>query len=263
MVGAFIFLDQIGDDVLPPEKPISVLPHPHIGLSTVTYLFKGAMTHRDSAGVVQDIHPGDVNWMTAGSGVVHSERTPEQLRGNAQEIFGLQLWVALPKEVEDIEPSFQHLAKENLPAWSSNDIEFRLIVGAAFGKTSPVQVFSKLFYVDVRSTRAQTLSIEPSDLIGERAAYVVEGTLFAENQTINAGNMIVFKNNIPLQMTVGSDSRLMLLGGEPLAEKRYIWWNFVSSSEEKIERAKLRWKTQQFPKITGETEFVPLPDEKR
>lgn len=261
-IGAFIFLDQMGRVSLPPEKPLEVLPHPHIGLSTVTYLFEGTITHRDSTGIVQDIHSGDVNWMTAGSGVVHSERTPTELLGNKQEIFGLQTWIALPKDTEDIAPSFQHVPKEHLPAWSSDGINFRLIVGDAFGQTSPVKVFSKMFYVEARTERAQKLSIQPTDLVGERAAYIVEGSLTIESQTIEAGNMVVFKNQIPLRMTLGENTRLMFLGGEPLPEKRYIWWNFVSSSEETIELAKVMWKNQTFPKITGETEFVPLPDDK-
>ncbi len=257
-IGAFIFLDQMGPAEFSPGNGIDVRPHPHIGLSTVTYLFEGRIVHRDSLGYVQEILPGEVNWMTAGSGVVHSERTAPEDRENGYSLYGIQVWVALPKKFETVEPSFFHHKSHELPEFEKNGVKLKLILGSAYGHTSPVKTYSDMFYLDVQMQAQQKLLWPKTQ--HESGIYVVEGELLIDGQKVSAGNLAVFKSNMDIQIEASASVRAMILGGEPLDGSREIFWNFVASSKEKIEDAKERWKAQSFPKIKGETEFIPLPD---
>lgn len=259
MLGPFIFLDQMGPAHFAAGEGLDVLPHPHIGLSTVTYLYEGVITHRDSLGSLQNIEPGDVNWMTAGSGIVHSERTPPEIRTHSSRLYGIQMWVALPQEQEDIQPSFVHIPKQQLPSWQQNNIHFRLIAGEAFGRTSPAHTFSSMFYVDIQSQETESFKILSSDVEGERGLYLVEGAIEIENQKIEAQHLVVFEDNTDLSFTLEKGTKCLLLGGVPFPEKKFIYWNFVSSSRDKIENAKQRWKGQTFTPVPNETGFVPLP----
>ena len=262
MVGPFIFLDQMGPEVLRGGVGMDVAPHPHIGLATVTYLFKGELLHRDGLGTIQMIRPGEVNWMTAGSGIAHSERTPQEVRSAGGELFGIQSWVALPSRYEEIQPSFAHLGEAELPVIEGEGKRVRIICGSLYGAESIVRTFSEMFYADVTldADAKMTLPIEYE----ERAVYIVEGSIeFArERQTFHPGQLVVLKPGEELMVTASGDSpaRLMLLGGAPLDGKRHIWWNFVSSSPDRIEQAKEDWKAGRFAPVPEETEFIPLPE---
>ncbi len=262
MVGPFIFLDQMGPEMLSVGKGLDVAPHPHIGLATVTYLFAGELLHRDSLGVVQPILPGEVNWMTAGRGIAHSERTPLEMRANGSELFGIQSWVALPTQSEETEPTFSHHGASELPIIEGDGKRMRLICGSLYGARSPVPLFSDMFYAEILLEGNARFSV-PKDH-EERAAYVVEGAieLTPESATFHAGQLIVFKprEEIILHALPSGGARLMLLGGEPLDGRRHIWWNFVSSSSERIEQAKQDWKSGRFSPVPNETEFIPLPE---
>jgi len=261
MVGPFVFLDQMGPHVLSPGRGLDVRPHPHIGLSTVTYLYEGEMLHRDSIGCVQTIQPGDVNWMTSGRGIVHSERTPPDAREHESALFGLQCWVALPRSHEEMEPEFLHTGKAQLPVEEDQGVRARVIAGSFYGLRSPVSTLSPLFQVD--------MLLQPGARIGmpaeyaEQAIYVVQGALDLGNDGVfEAGQLLVLKPGkaLTLQASGTAPARLMLLGGEPMDEPRYLSWNFVSSSADLIEQAKADWKAQRFGKVPGETEFIPMPD---
>ena len=258
MVGPFIFLDQMGPVAFAPGKGIDVRPHPHIGLATVTYLFEGELVHRDSLGVVQTIRPGDVNWMTAGRGIVHSERTSPEMRATGQRVHGLQSWVALPGEHEEVEPAFDHTPAANLPEQGRDGVKLRVIAGRAFGLASPVRVFSEMFYVDAAMSAGAALDV-PAEF-AERAAYVLQGTVAAEQQDFGAGTLLIFTEGSRAQLVAKGASRVALLGGAPLEGQHHIWWNFVSSSRERIEQAKRQWTDGAFPTVPGETEFIPLPE---
>ncbi len=260
MVGPFIFFDHMGPAQFKPGQGMDVRPHPHIGLSTVTYLFEGAITHRDSLGYKQDILPGDINWMTAGSGIVHSERTPEELRKNGHKVNGLQIWIALPKHSEDIAPSFNHFPGKNLPLIESKGTKIKLIAGKAFLRNSPVPVFSPLFYFEVFLEAGTKFHFQPTTN-HESGLYLLRGNMCIEGKTYSNLAMPIWKPGSPVDVTAESDSHFVVFGGEPFEEPREIWWNFVSSSKEKIEAAKERWRQQKFSKIPGETEFIPLPNE--
>jgi len=257
-VGPFVFFDHIGPAVLGATTAVDVRPHPHIGLATVTYLWEGAMVHRDSLGNTLEIQPGDVNWMTAGSGIVHSERTPDRLRGVAHPFHGLQTWVALPKDHENIEPAFAHHSSASLPVVEGNGVRVTVVAGTAFGVTSPVQVLSETLYASIDLADGAELVI-PGDH-AERALYPVAGELWLdETELLPVANLAVLEPaTLPLLRSVGP-SRVMLLGGEPLDGPRFVWWNFVSSSRERIEQAKADWQEQRFARVPGETEFIPLP----
>jgi redox-sensitive bicupin YhaK (pirin superfamily) len=257
MVGPFIFLDQLGPVVFAPGQGIDVRPHPHIGLATVTYLFEGELVHRDSLGVVQTIRPGDVNWMTAGRGIVHSERTGPELRASGQHMHGLQSWVALPSEFEEAAPAFDHTPAAKLPEHNRDGVKLRVIAGQAFGFSSPVRVFSEMFYVDAAMSASAALDIP--DEYAERAAYVLQGTVAVDRRDFGAGTLLIFTAGSRAQLMAQDASRVALLGGAPLGE-RHIWWNFVSSSMEHIEQAKRQWGNGAFPQVPGETEFIPLPE---
>jgi hypothetical protein len=256
MVGPFIFLDQLGPVAFAPGHGIDVRPHPHIGLATVTYLFEGELVHRDSLGVDQTIRPGDVNWMTAGRGIVHSERTGPEMRASGQRMHGLQSWVALPREYEEAEPAFDHTPAAKLPEQDGDGVKLRVIAGRAFGLASPVLVFSETFYVDVAMSAGAALDI-PEEY-AERAAYVLLGTVTTEGRDFGAGTLLVFTTGLRAQLVAKEASRVALLGGAPLGE-RHIWWNFVSSSSSRIEQARRQWADGAFPPVPGETESIPLP----
>lgn len=262
MVGPFIFLDQMGPEVLRAGRGLDVAPHPHIGLATVTYLFAGELMHRDSLGTVQPIRPGEVNWMTAGSGIAHSERTPQEMRPSGSELFGIQSWVAMPKRYEESDPAFAHHGADELPIVEGEGKRVRLITGSLFGAQSPVQTLSDMFYADITLVERARLAV-PAEY-EERAAYIVEGSveLLPDDGTYSAGQLLVFKPGaeIILRAHEISTTRLMLLGGEPMDGARHIWWNFVSSSGERIEQAKEDWRMGRFAPVPEETEFIPLPD---
>lgn len=257
-VGPFVFLDHMGPAQLNADTQFEVLPHPHIGLATLTYLFEGEIMHRDSIGSVQRIMPGAVNWMTAGSGVVHSERTPDELRDQPKKLHGLQIWVALPKDLEETAPSFTHISADALPVWETDGVHFRLIAGEAFGKKSPVPVHSPLFFIEIESQESVNLELG-DDLYGEHALYIHEGSVFEGDHEHKPGRILVAKETKMCSLKLAPRSKVFLFGGEPFPEERHIWWNFVSSDKTLIETAKAKWKQQLFPKIPGETSFVPLP----
>jgi len=258
MVGPFIFLDQMGPVAFDPPGGLDVRAHPHIGLATVTYLFEGAILHRDSLGTEQVIRPGDVNWMTAGSGIAHSERTPGELRPGGARLYGIQSWVALPAAVEERAPRFAHHAKLDLPVVEGEGLHVRLIAGALYGARSPVETASDLFHADAMMEPGARLEI-PADWI-ERAAYLVSGAVTIDGQAFTAGQMMVLKPGARIGLTATVPSRLMLLGGEPLESPRYIWWNFVSSSKERLEAAKADWRAGRFGAVPGEIDPLPLPE---
>ncbi len=258
MVGPFIFFDHLGPALFAPGTGIDVRPHPHICLATVTYLFEGEIVHRDSLGFVQPIRPGDVNWMTAGHGIVHSERTDAEQRMQGARIHGIQSWVALPKFAEEAEPEFFHHPAATLPSIKREGVRMRVIAGTAFGQRSPVAVFSETLYVDVALTKGSQLEIP--DEHRERAIYVAEGRIAFDGAEFDGGHMIVLNEGTSATVRAVVDSRLMVVGGAPLDGPRYIWWNFVASSRERLDRARDDWAAQRFAKVPGETEFIPLPD---
>ncbi|RFU46411.1 pirin family protein [Paraburkholderia sp. DHOC27] len=260
LIGPFIFFDHMGPATLAPGVGLDVRPHPHIGLATVTYLFEGAIMHRDSLGSEQKIVPGDVNWMTAGRGIVHSERTPVEDRASGLTMHGIQTWVALPLDDEDIEPSFEHHAAESLPEIERNGVTLRVIAGTAFGETAPVTTFSGTLYVAAHFTPGSAFALEPEH--EERGVYLVEGDLEIDGEPLAPGQMAVLALDETVTLASSSGATVMLLGGEKLDGERFIEWNFVASSREKIEQAKLAWTNQEMGHVPGETEWIPLPERK-
>lgn len=259
MVGPFIFIDHMGPSPIGPGRYMDIGQHPHIGLSTLTFLFEGAMLHKDSLGVVQEIVPGSVNWMTAGSGVVHTELTPERLKdGQEHTIHGFQIWVALPKDKEDIEPSFFHIDGSELPRWQVDGVRYKLVAGEAFGHRSPVPVYSPLFMLEVETDHA-TIVNTGNALQGEIGICVVRGSVTIDGDVIESGNMLVSRTKDHCSFAVSEDAHLLLFGGQPFEEERHIYWNFVSTEKAKIEAAKEAWKNKTFKMVDGETSYVPLP----
>jgi redox-sensitive bicupin YhaK (pirin superfamily) len=264
-VGPFVFFDHMGPVTFAPGKGIDVRPHPHIGLATVTYLFEGAFMHRDSLGTVQTIVPGDVNWMTAGRAIVHSERSPDDLRAAGHKVHGIQSWVALPKDQEQAAPSFAHHTAASLPRVERGGATLRVIAGTAFGVTSPVQVFADTLYVDADLGPGATFTL-PADH-EERAVYAVDSAVSIGSEVLPAMQMAVLKPGVAVDISAPHKARCMILGGAPLDAPRLMWWNFVASSEELMERAKVEWRAapgQQwrgtFGLPPGEQEFIPLPE---
>jgi redox-sensitive bicupin YhaK (pirin superfamily) len=257
-VGPFVFIDHMGPAHLKSGENLDVPPHPHIGLSTLTYLFEGAIMHRDSLGTELEIRPGAVNWMTAGRGVVHSERSPERLRGVEHRMHGLQIWVALPKALEQSEPSFAHIPAEDIPHWEQDGLHFKLIAGEAFGRKSPVPVHSPLYFLEIKSAVPTQLDIGHG-LFGESALYILEGYIRSEGNIYEPQHILVAKDSSLCAFEIGADTTVYIFGGAPFPEERFIHWNFVSSDREVIEQAKRDWLEQRFPPVPGETEFVPLP----
>ncbi len=257
MVGPFIFFDHLGPTKFAPGYGIDVRPHPHIALATVTYLFAGSLEHRDSLGSVREIRPGDVNWMSAGRGIVHSERTPRAARASGEYVHAIQSWVALPDGHEDGEPSFVHYPAAALPTRVADGVELTIIAGEAFGLRSPVVTLWPTLYVHAHFSRGGALGLPPS--AGERAVYVVQGDVAVDGAPVAAGQLALLEPAKESMLGAAGEARVMLLGGDTFPSPRYIWWNFVGSSPERIERAKDRWKRRQFPDVPGETEFMPLP----
>ncbi|PYS94431.1 MAG: hypothetical protein DMF50_12520 [Acidobacteria bacterium] len=259
LVGPFIFFDHMGPAVFAPGEGIDVPPHPHIGLATVTYLFEGELLHRDSLGSQQLIRPGDINWMTAGRGIVHSERTTPERRRQGSRLHALQLWVALPMALEESEPSFVHHPGATLPELNVAGARLRVLAGTAYGVTSPVRASSPLFYVDAAMPAGSELTL-PSEH-EERAVYVIDGALGCGAERAEAGRMLVFAPEAKVVVRAEPATRVVLVGGAPLEGGRHIFWNFVSSSRERIEQAKRDWKEGRYPKVPGdEVEFSPLPE---
>ena len=257
-VGPFVFFDHMGPAVFPAGEGIDVRPHPHIGLATVTYLFEGEIMHRDSLGVEQAIQPGDVNWMTAGRGIVHSERSSTQRRRSEQRLHGIQSWIGLPQADEETEPNFFHHPADSLPEITQGAATLRLIAGSAFGHTAPVKTYSKMFYLDALVPAGASVTL-PDDH-EERAVYVVDGSIMIAGVTYTVGQMAVAAPGADIAVDAIDDSRVMLLGGAPIDGPRHIWWNFVSSSQARIEQAKDDWKNGRFEKVPGDDEFIPLPE---
>jgi redox-sensitive bicupin YhaK (pirin superfamily) len=259
-VGPFIFFDHIGPALLARGHGVDVRPHPHIGLATVTYLFDGAFMHRDSLGSAQVVRPGDVNWMVAGRGIVHSERTPMEMREapDGASIHGIQTWIALPREHEEVEPAFEHHPSRTLPQISLPGARLCLIAGAAYGARAPASVYSPMFYLaaELASGSASAVPAEYE----ERAFYVVEGEVELDGERFRVGQMPVLETGASATVRAITPARIMLLGGAPLDGPRHIWWNFVSSSVERIERARLDWEQQRFAAVPGDGERIPLPE---
>lgn len=259
MVGPFIFLDEMGPVEFLTGQGIDVRPHPHIGLSTLTYLFEGSMMHRDSTGVEMEILPGDVNWMTAGKGVAHSERSSADARSKSQKMAGLQAWVALPDDQEETAPSFEHRGKRELPVLSEGGKTIRLIGGKLYGEVSPIKLSSSLFYADVHLEPGAVLPVDPD--YTERAVYVLSGRVEVEGERYDPHGLMLLRPGAHVSIRAEEATRLVILGGEPLEGPRHIWWNFVSSSKERIEQAKEDWRNQRFGSVVNDVEeFIPLPE---
>ncbi|MCL9809694.1 pirin family protein [Flavobacterium luminosum] len=257
-VGPFVFIDHMGPALMKDYQNLDVPPHPHIGLSTLTYLFEGAIMHRDSIGTELEIQPGAVNWMTAGKGVVHSERTPEYLRNTEKSLHGLQIWVALPKAFEDIDPTFTHVEAKDIPAWEQEGVSMKLIAGEAFGRKSPVPVYSPLYFIEIKSTKDTVLHIG-KDLFGESAMYILEGSIISDGNTYGDKQILIAKESQLCQFEMTANTTVYIFGGEPFPEEHFIFWNFVHSDRSVIETAKQNWIDQKFPKVPNETDYVPLP----
>ncbi len=255
-VGSFIFLDHMGPARFAPGAGIDVRPHPHIGLATVTFLFEGALLHRDSLGSLQEIRPGDVNWMTAGRGIVHSERTPPALREAGSPLHGLQAWVALPREHEETAPDFAHYPAAQMPRIERTGVDLQLIAGESFGERSPVRTLSDLHYL--AGTIAPDGRLELPASRQQRALYVVDGEIEIGNAVAPGGTLAVLDAGTAI-LRGRQDARIAILGGAPLDGDRHLWWNFVSSRAERIEQAKADWREGRFAAVPGETEFIPLP----
>jgi redox-sensitive bicupin YhaK (pirin superfamily) len=259
MVGPFIFFDQMGPAEFITGEGIDVRPHPHINLATVTYLFEGEIMHRDSLGTEQPIRPGAVNWMSAGRGIVHSERTAPERKAKGQKLFGIQSWVALPAAFEESAPNFAHHDSHALPLIEERDKSVRLIVGSAFGKTSPVRTASEMIYAGIALEPGASVPIDADH--EERGIYLVSGTVEIAGDRFGPGQLLIFRPGDRITVSAATPARFLLLGGAPMDGPRYIWWNFVSSRKERIEQAKAEWKSGRFDTVPGDAEeFIPLPE---
>ena len=257
-IGPFLFFDHFGPVTVQPQDQHDVRPHPHIGLATVTYLFDGAIMHRDNLGYVQQIEPGAINWMTAGSGIVHSERRPEPLAGKTYVNHGIQLWSAVPRDKEEVAASFVHTPAADLPSLQAEDAQVRVLIGEAFGQRSPVATFARTLYLDVQLPANGRLALPA--LEQELAVYAVDHALAIDGQPVPAQTLAVLAPGETAQLQAGAEgARLMVLGGDALDGRRFMWWNFVSSRKERIEQAADDWEAQRMGQIPGETEFIPLP----
>ena len=260
MVGPFIFIDHMGPVALSDHDNLDIGPHPHIGLSTLTYLFECAIMHRDSLGTAVEIKPGQVNWMTAGSGIVHSERTPKYLRNTDKKLHGLQIWVALPKADEYTQPSFHHADEKDLPEWEKDGVHYKLIAGTFAGKASPIPVYSPLYLLEVKSNTACTVRLGEY-LYGESGLYILEGSITSDGNNFGAKQLLVAKDSSMCAFEMAANTTIYIFGGEPFPEERHIYWNFVASTKERIEEAKQLWTDQKFPNISDETGYIPLPEQ--
>jgi redox-sensitive bicupin YhaK (pirin superfamily) len=257
-VGPFVFFDQMGPATFGPNQALDVRPHPHIGLSTITWLFEGEIRHKDSLGRDLVIRPGEVNWMTAGRGIVHSERSPESQRKAGARLSGIQSWVALPTAQEEREPSFQHYTSDLIPRMNDTGVALALIVGSGFGKSSPVVTASPTLYAELRLDQGHTFQFPV--LAEEQAVYVAEGAVEIAGSEFKEGSLAVLKPEMAAQLHALSDSRCMLLGGDALDGPRILWWNFVASNRERLEQAKDDWRNGRFAMVAGDPEFIPLPE---
>lgn len=264
MVGPFIFIDHMGPAAISPDESFDVGPHPHIGLSTLTFLFEGAITHRDSLGNDLEIKPGEVNWMTAGKGIVHSERTPDRLRNKAYNMHGLQIWVALPKHLEDMDPAFSHHDASDLPHWNEAGLDFKLIAGKIMGHTSHVPVFSPLYMLEVRNESDRSIPLSIGDhLYGEVGLYILQGGIISDGEEFGSKQILVAKDPKLCVLELKPDTVIYFFGGEPFEEERFIDWNFVSSDKEVLRKAKEDWIEDRFEKIPNDQlERVPYPERK-
>jgi redox-sensitive bicupin YhaK (pirin superfamily) len=257
-VGPFVFFDQMGPTGFGPGAGLDVRPHPHIGLATVTYLFDGELLHRDSLGSVQVIRPGEVNWMVAGRGIVHSERTPPANRSAASRLSGIQMWVGLPRREEQMPPLFSHHGAEQLPLITHAGVRLRLIAGALAGERSPVQTLSAMFYAHAELQADGVLLLEPE--YAERAIYLYAGSLRVDGQPFEAGRLLVLRAGRSVQIRATEPAQALLLGGAPLDGPRFLWWNFVASTREQLRVAGEQWRSGGFGTVPGDAEFIPLPD---
>ncbi|MQT14074.1 pirin family protein [Segnochrobactrum spirostomi] len=258
MVGPFIFLDQMGPADFAPGEGLDVRPHPHIGLATVTYLFEGSISHRDSLGSVKTIEPGAVNWMSAGRGIAHSERTGGEARAHGQRLSGLQMWVALPKDHEDAAPFFASHEASDLPVLADRLHSVRVVVGAAYGVSSPVTSGWDTLYLDVALEPTARLPVDAD--AEERAIYIASGVIEIAGDRFEAGQLLILRPGDPITLTALTAARLVVVGGATMDGPRHIWWNFVASSKDRIEAAKADWKAGRFAAVPGENEFIPLPE---
>jgi len=259
-VGPFTFIDHMGPATLGNGVYSDVDQHPHIGLSTLTYLFEGEIEHRDSGGRVQVIHAGDVGFMTAGSGVTHTERTPVSRRGTGEFVMhGYQIWVALPKEKEEMDPRFDYYPSAEIPTWKYGALTIRLAAGNAFGKSAPLQGYSPLFMVDIFAEEETTIDLK-DQLQGEVAFVIVQGSITDDGERVEAGQMLISKTDHECKICLDKGTRLMLFGGEPLPEERFLMWNFVSHSKERLVEAKEDWKNREFPQVPGDDTYIPIPE---
>lgn len=256
-VGPFVFFDHFGPIEVKPENNFDVRPHPHIGLATVTYLFHGAMVHRDSLANTQRIEAGAINWMTAGRGVVHSERRPEDLRDRVHMNHGLQLWAALPQKDEEVEPAFIHTPAHAIPTWQGDGVTARVLIGSIFGLNSPVSTYSETLYLDILATPDAIFNLPPMN--GECAIYGVDKPLTVDGLDVEPGMLVILSRSATTQVSCPDGARYVVIGGEPVDGYRHIWWNFVSSRKERIEQAKADWMAHRMGDIPGETEWIPLP----
>ncbi|WP_099366924.1 pirin family protein [Sphingobacterium sp. 1.A.4] len=261
-IGPFVFIDHMGPACLADHENLDVGPHPHIGLSTLTYLFEGSIFHRDSIGSAMEIKPGAVNWMTAGKGVVHSERTPEYLRTKDKFLQGLQIWVALPKELEFQEPEFHHVEASDIPAWEEDGVSYKLIAGEAFGKKSPVPVHSKLYMMEIKASKDALIDIR-GELYGESGLYILEGEISSNGHDYAPKHILITKDAHLCSFEMKAGTTVYIFGGEPFPEERFIYWNFVATSREIIEEAKDKWRKHEFPKVPGDDGYVPLPEARK
>lgn len=258
MVGPFIFLDHMGPVTLTKEnRPMNVRSHPHIGLSTLTYLFEGEIFHKDSLGFKQAICPGEVNWMTSGKGIVHAEQEREEVKSTTRTIHGLQFWVALPKELEDIDPSFVHYHHSDIPVIKNESYEVKVVAGSLNDKTSKLQTYSPMTLLVIKSYQPGTFSF--GKVGHEYGIYIVDGTIKVDDQIYSQNQFIVFEKDSSFEIEFSENSLFSVIGGVPLTEERFIWWNFVSTSKEKIENAKIAWNEGSFPQVPGEIDKIPLP----
>lgn len=259
-VGPFTFIDHMGPAELGKGIYVDVDQHPHIGLSTLTYLFEGEIEHRDSIGSVQVITPGDVGFMTSGSGVTHTERTPMSRRGNKTFVMhGYQIWVAMPKAKEEIAPRFDYYPSTDIPIWQTEVLRFKLVAGNAFGRSAPLQGYSPLFMVDIFAEKASVLNLK-GQLKGELAFVIVKGSITVQDEKVVAGQMLISKTDDQCEICLDKDTQLLLFGGEALPEEHYLLWNFVSHSKERLQKAKEDWKNKKFPKVPGDETYIPIPE---
>ncbi len=259
-VGPFTFIDHMGPAVLGKNKYVDVDQHPHIGLSTLTYLFEGEIEHKDSLGSKQVIAPGDVGFMTAGKGVTHTERTPVNRRGDKEFVMhGYQIWVALPKEKEEMSPQFDYFPAHMVPSWTQDELSIKLVAGNAFGKSAPLQGFSPLFMVDVYAKKMTKIDLR-DQLYGEVAFVIVKGAIREQGERVEAGQMLISKTNEACEISIEADTRILLFGGEPLPEEHFLLWNFVSHSKSRLNHAKDDWENKKFPKVPDDNTYIPIPN---